>query len=285
MLLDAIRAETHRLLRNRTTLFWSVLFVPLAAFVLVIGASWLMRGNEAVLAEAGARLGVTPTALDLGERLVANTAELAGGPLLLFVLIGAATVFAGDYRWETWRLIRARNRRINLILAKVAAVMLLILAAMIALLAAGMAVDPIRASILGRGVTFGMDGEGAVSVLALFGLGWLRIVQFMMISLLAAVLTRSLMAALFIPLVIGAAQAIGAPMLMGLGVMPDSWTYMLALPGQAFDVLKTAMVGGMDAEAIPAALSARAWTSLILWTLVPLAAALALFERQDLSKE
>lgn len=285
MLIDAVRAETFRLMRNRTALFWSVLFVPIAAFVLSIGATYLTRGNEAVLAEAGARLGVTPTALNLGERLISNTAELAGGPLLLFVLIGAATVFAGDYRWETWRLIRARNRRVNLMLGKAAAVMLLILSAMIAMLIAVMAADPIRATILERGVTFSMDSRSLTTFLGLFALGWLRILQFMLISLLAAVLTRSLMAALFIPLVVGAAQAIGAPMLMGLGVMPDSWTYMLTLPGQAFDVLKTGMVGGTGAETIPAALSAKAWTSLALWTALPLAAALALFERQDLSKE
>lgn len=283
MLADAVRAEAWRMMRNRTALFWSVLFVPVAAFLLTLLAGWLTRGNEAVLAEAGARLGVLPTALDLGERLAGHAADLAGGPLLLFVLIGAATVFAGDYRWETWRLIRARNRRVNLILGKVAAVALLILMAMIAMLVAAMAAEPIRAAMLGRGVTFAMDAERLGAVLALFGLGWLRIVQFMMVALFAAVLTRSLMAALFIPLVLGAAQAMAAPMMMGmLGVMPDSWTMQLLLPGQAFDALKGAVIGGAEA---PAALPAKAWTGLILWTLIPLAAALALFERQDLSKE
>ena len=36
-----------------------------------------------------------------------------------FVLIGAATIYAGDYRWETWRLISARNTRSNLLAGKV----------------------------------------------------------------------------------------------------------------------------------------------------------------------
>ncbi len=280
---DAVRAEIYRLMRNRTALFWSALFVPIAAFLLTLLGSWLMRGNEAALAEAGAHLGVAPTALDLGERLADHAADLAGGPLLLFVLIGAATVFAGDYRWETWRLIRARNRRVNLILGKVAAVALLILMAMLAMLIAAMAAEPIRAAMLGRGVTFAMGVERLGAALALFGLGWLRILQFMMIGLFAAVLTRSLMAALFIPLVLGVAQAMAVPMLMGmLGVMPDSWTMQLLLPGQAFEALKSAVIG---ADAAPAALLAKAWTGLILWTAAPLAAAIALFERQDLSKE
>lgn len=285
MLADAIRAEIHRLSRNRTALFWSVLFVPIAAFVLTTLAGWLMRSNQAVLAQAGARLGVTPTPLDLGERLVATTGDLAGGPLLLFVLIGAATVFAGDYRWETWRLIRARNRRANLILAKVAATTLLILAAMVALLVAAMAAEPIRAALLGQGVTAALDGERLATFLGLFGLGWLRIVQFMMISLLAAVLTRSLMAALFIPLVVGAAQMIGPPLMMAMGVAPDSWAFHLALPSQAFDVLKGALIGGAGSAGVAAAPLLKGWGSLIAWTLVPLIAALALFERQDLSKE
>lgn len=282
MLGDAVRAEIYRLMRNRATLFWSALFVPLAAFLLTIGAAWLMRGNEAILAEAGAQVGITPSALNLGESLVDNTAGLAGGPLLLFVLIGAATVFAGDYRWETWRLIRPRNRRANLILGKVAATALLILMAMIAMLVASMAAEPIRAAILNRGVAFSMDGQGMLAILGLFGLGALRILQMMMISLFAAVLTRSMMAALFIPLVVAAAQAIGAPVLTAFGVEPDSWTYILALPGQAFDALKTVLIGPGQ---ISPALSLKAGTALALWTVLPLAAALALFERQDLSKE
>ena len=285
MLADAIRAEGYRLARNRTAVFWSVLFVPIAALLMGIGVSFVARGNEEKLAEVSAELGMVATPLDLGMALISNTASLAGGPVLLFVLIGAATLFAGDYRWETWRLIRARNRRANLILAKVVAMVVLAFAAMAALLVFSMIGEPIRAAIFGRAVTFSLSGEQVGAFFSLFGLGWLRVAQFAMIGLLAATATRSLLAALFIPMALGAAQAVGAPMLMGLGVMPDSWTMQLLLPGQAFDVLKSLMMGGEGAPGIPVALQVKAWISLIGWTVLPLLAALAIFERQDLSKE
>ena len=38
MLADAIRAETWRLLHNRTAMFWSVVFVPVISLVLAIAA-------------------------------------------------------------------------------------------------------------------------------------------------------------------------------------------------------------------------------------------------------
>ena len=285
MLADAIRAEGYRLARNRTAVFWSVLFVPIAALLMGIGVSFVARGNEEKLAEVSAELGMVSTPLDLGAALVSNASSLADGPVLLFVLIGAATLFAGDYRWETWRLIRARNRRPNLILAKVAAMTVLAFAAMIALLIFSMIGEPIRATIFERDVTFSLSGEQIGAFFGLFGLGWLRVVQFAMVALLAAVATRSLLAALFIPMALGAAQALGAPILGGMGVAPDSWTFQLLLPGEGFDALKGLLIGGEGAPGVPVALQVKAWISLIGWTVLPLLAALAIFERQDLSKE
>jgi ABC-2 type transport system permease protein len=285
MLADAIRAEGYRFVRNRTAVFWSVLFVPIALLILGVVVSFAAKGNQAELAEVSAELGMVSEPLNLGAALVANAAALAGGPLLLFVLIGAATLFAGDYRWETWRLIRARNRRPNLILAKLAALIMLAFAAMIALLIFSMIGEPIRAAIFERDLTFSLSGEEIGAFFGLFGLGWLRIVQFTMIALLAAVATRSLLAALFVPMALGAAQALGTPILGGMGVAPDSWTFQLLLPGQGFDVLKGLLLGGEGAPGVPVALQVKAWTSLIGWTVLPLLAALAIFERQDLSKE
>jgi ABC-2 type transport system permease protein len=285
MLADAIRAEGYRFVRNRTAVFWSVLFVPIVLMILGVVVSFAAKGNQAELAEVSAELGMVSEPLNLGAALVANAAALAGGPLLLFVLIGAATLFAGDYRWETWRLIRARNRRPNLILAKLAALIVLAFAAMIALLIFSMIGEPIRAAIFERDLTFSLSGEEIGAFFGLFGLGWLRIIQFTMVALLAAVATRSLLAALFVPMALGAAQALGTPILGGMGVAPDSWTFQLLLPGQSFDVLKGLLLGGEGAPGVPVALQVKAWISLIGWTVLPVLAALAIFERQDLSKE
>lgn len=290
MLVDAIRAEGFRLSRNRTALFWSLVFVPM--IMLVIGAvtNFVLKGSETKilgdekmppeLKEALAR-----GTLDLADALVTAAGNFANPLLLLFVLIGAATIYAGDYRWETWRLISARNSRGNLLLAKLAVVAMLALAAMAFMLIASLAENLIKAAVFERTLTFGMTGEKALQFLGFTGLSWLRILQFTMMGMLAAVLTRSLLAALFVPLVFGVAQFFTPQMLAPMGVMPDAWLSVLVNPGAATDVIQAVIKGGAEAAALPDGLVLKAWTSVTLWTLIPLAGALAWFRRQDLSKE
>jgi len=290
MLVDAIRAEGFRLSKNRTALFWSLMFVPI--IMLVIGAvtNFVLKGSETKilgdekmppeLKEALAR-----GTLDLADALVTAAGNFANPLLLLFVLIGAATIYAGDYRWETWRLISARNSRGNLLLAKLAVVAILALAAMAFMLVASLAENLIKAAVFERTLTFGMTGDKALQFLGFTGLSWLRILQFTMMGMLAAVLTRSLLAALFVPLVFGVAQFFTPQMLAPMGVMPDAWLSVLVNPGAATDVVQAVIKGGVEAAALPDGLVLKAWTSLALWTLIPLAGALAWFRRQDLSKE
>lgn len=290
MLVDAIRAEGFRLSKNRTALFWSLVFVPI--IMLVIGAvtNFVLKGSETKilgdekmppeLKEALAR-----GTLDLADALVTAAGNFANPLLLLFVLIGAATIYAGDYRWETWRLISARNSRGNLLLAKLAVVAILALAAMAFMLVASLAENLIKAAVFERTLTFGMTGDKALQFLGFAGLSWLRILQFTMMGMLAAVLTRSLLAALFVPLVFGVAQFFTPQMLAPMGVMPDAWLSVLVNPGAATDVGQAVIKGGVEAAALPDGLVLKAWTSLALWTLIPLAGGLAWFRRQDLSKE
>jgi ABC-2 type transport system permease protein len=60
------------------------------------------------------------------------------------------------------------------------------------------------------------------------------------------------------------------------------WQAQLLLPGLAYDTLK-ATIGGAPGQ--PDGLALKAIVSLTFWTLAPLAAAIAWFSRQDLSKE
>ena len=290
MLGDAIRAEGFRLSKNRTALFWSVLFVPLMSVVIGAVTNFVLKGSETKL------LGDDKTppqvvemlgqgTLDLGAAMVSAASNLANPLVLLFVLIGAATLYAGDYRWETWRLISARNSRPNLILAKIAAVAGLALVAMGFMLIANGIENLIKAVVFDRTVTASVTGEVIGQFFALTGLSWLRIVQFAMVSLLAAVVTRSLLAALFVPLVVGVAQFFTPQLLGQMGVMPDAWLAVLLNPAMATDAIQAAIAGGAAAAGLPAGLLLKAWVSLGLWTLVPLAGALAWFQRQDLAKE
>ncbi|HZW17025.1 MAG TPA: hypothetical protein VFF66_12345 [Brevundimonas sp.] len=291
MLVDAIRAEGFRLSKNRTALFWSVLFVPLITVAIGAITQFVIKANAAALladkdAPPGLReMTLTGGELDMAQSMVEAAGSLANPLVLAFVLIGAATLYAGDYRWETWRLISARNSRSNLLLGKVATVAGLALLAMLFMLVAAVVENFIRASIFERTLLFGATGEALGQFVAQFGLSWLRILQFTMIGMLAATVTRSLLAALFVPLVLGVAQYFSPQMLIPMGIMPDAWLAVLINPGAAAESIGSAIAGGERAAALPAGIILKSWISLAIWTLLPLAGALAWFRKQDLSKE
>ncbi len=281
MLVDAIRAEGFRLSRNRTALFWSLAFVPILSVAIGALTSFVLKGSETKILgdekmpeELKAALG--RGTLDMADALVTAAGNLANPLVLLFVLIGAATLYAGDYRWETWRLITARNSRVNLLLAKLAVVAVLALAAMGFMLAASVIENLIKAAVFDRSLTFSLTGAMTGQFLGFAGLSWLRILQFAMMGMLAA---------LFVPLVLGNAQFISPQMLGPMGVLPDAWLSVLVNPGAATDAIQAAIAGGVRAAALTDGLLLKAWVSLTLWTLIPLAGALAWFRRQDLSKE
>ncbi len=290
MLADSVRSELYRLVRNRMAVFWSVLFVPIMFAIGGVGFHLLTKSRTAEmggeLAKLGMDAGMGRTPVDLGQALVEYAGLAANGAALVFMLIGAATLYAGDYRWETWRLTSARNTRFNLILGKVGAFKILALAAILAFLVAGLVFSISQAFIYGRPLGFTLDGGAAGSFLMLTLLSFIRLVQYAMIALLTAVLTRSLLAALFVPVVLGFGQSLfGSVGLALLGWQPTGWEAQLMLPGLAFDTLK-AVVGpeGVPPD-MPEGLVLKAVVGLALWTLVPLGAAIAWFSRQDLSKE
>jgi ABC-2 type transport system permease protein len=291
MLVDAIRAEGFRLSKNRTALFWSVLFVPIITIAIGAVTQFVLKANEAkLMADAEAPPGLREMMqsggeLDLAQALVQAAGNVANPIVLLFVLIGAATLYAGDYRWETWRLISARNSRPNLLLGKLAVVAGLSLLAIVFMLVAAVIENFIRGAIFDRSIVFGATGEAFGQFAGQLGLSWLRILQFTMMGMLAAVVTRSLLAALFVPLVVGVAQFFSPNMLAPMGIMPDAWLAMLVNPGAAVDAVSAAIAGGERAASLPDGIVMKAWVSLGLWTLLPLAGALAWFRRQDLSKE
>ena len=290
MLVDAIRAEGFRLSRNRTALFWSLAFVPILSVAIGALTSFVLKGSETrILGDEKMpeelKAALAGGTLDMADALVSAAGNLANPLVLLFVLIGAATLYAGDYRWETWRLITARNSRINLLLAKLAVVAVLALTAMGFMLVASLIENLIKAAVFERSLTFALTGEMAGQFLGFAALSGLRILQFAMMGMLAAVVTRSLLAALFVPLVFGIAQFFSPQMLGPMGVMPDAWLSVLVNPGAATDAIQAAIAGGVRAAALPDGLLPKAWVSLTLWTVVPLAGALAWFRRQDLSKE
>ncbi|WP_339915310.1 hypothetical protein [uncultured Brevundimonas sp.] len=284
MLFDAIRAEGYRLTKNRLQLFWSVLLTPL---LFAVGGIAFHIFTKSKGDEMAAKVGLTVAAapVNMAEALAFGANYAANGVLMICVLIAAAGIYAGDYHWETWRLISARNDRMSLILGKVGVVKLTALAATTAFLIASLVFYAAQALVYHRPMTFSLDGAHAGQFGLLWLLAWVRVIQFTLIALLTAVMTRSMMAALFVPWALGFVQSILGQAMGMFGWEPHMWAPLLLLPGLDYDTLKMAIVQG-TAPAVPTAESTmRALVGLGLWTAVPLAGALAWFRRQDLSKE
>ena len=167
---------------------------------------------------------------------------------------------------------------------KVGVLALVGLAAMAVFLAASVIFHVTQAMVFERTMTFdfGASDFGAFALLWL--LSWVRIIQFTMIALLTAVMTRSLLAALFVPWALGFAQSLFGQVMPLIGWEPQMWAPQLLLPGLAFDTLKAFATDAVVAPVTDATLW-RALAGLGLWTLAPLVAAIAWFRRQDLSKE
>lgn len=285
MLADAIRSESWRLLKNRTVLSWSLIFVPLVWLAVLIGGAVIDAKVDHMADQLPPQLASARAALDLGDTLLSAAGQLANPALLAFLLIGAAAVFSCDYRWETWRLITARNSRPNLIMGKVGAVKLMTLAGLVLFLAAALLGAAIKGVVLDRDLVFRFGGEETRTFGLLFLLAFVRVVQFLMLSLLTAVLTRSQLAALFVPLVVGVTQAFLVTLAPILGWSAADWQTLLLFPGAAYEALKTVILGGVPTAVLQDGVVLRAVASLALWSLVPFSLALWWFSRQDLSKE
>lgn len=280
MLIDAFKSETYRLSRNWVQVAVATLIVPI---LFVAGGAFVLLQAKAKGGPMAAMVGINPALpaapLNLMDALMMGADKGANGVTLILMLIAAATLYVGDYRWETWRLISARNSRTSLLLGKVAVMKGLALAGMLAFLAAAIIFNLMKAGIFDRSLTFSAEASDMGQFALVWLLSWLRIVQFTLIALLTGVFTRSLLAALFVPWALGFAQTLTGQILPALGWEPTSWKMQLLLPGVAYDTLKAVVQGTSGIDIWPAL------TGLVLWTLVPLIVALVWFNRQDLSKE
>lgn len=284
MLADSVFSEGYRFLRNRPAVLWSTLFVPVVGLVITILGQTFLKQRMGEITDARlppGLLGGGP--LNLGGELVGLAAGLANPMVILFLMIGASVIYAGDYRWETWRLISARNTRPNLILGKVGIVKLLALSALLIMLVFGFAGEVAKGVIFDRPLSFSLGGAQLGDFLLSLLVSYVRVIQITLLGLLAAVVTRSLLATMFVPLAVSIAQFLLMQSIPLMNWTPTDWYAQVLMPGLATDTLHAAIKGGMAAP--PDGAAWLATVSLILWCAVPLAAAIGLFSRQDLSKE
>ena len=284
-MLDAISAETLKMTRHKATWFlvWLYPVGFLAAFLIAILVG---------LAGAGGDVAEAPP-LDQWISETAAIWELPDNPLGRFLISAyVAVVFAGEYGWNTWKLIVPHRSRFALVAAKFALIVALFavayaLTAMITVLMTWLedvvTGDPLPAGISAAGL-LEAHGKGALAALApaLLTIAY---------TSLAAVLTRSMIAALVIGIVVATAEqlfvdfgALAAAYLPGL-----VWTLYHALPGYHLANL-VSWIGEGSALRTPfpdGSVVALPWaTSLAVaaaWSAALTAATFAAFKRQDIN--
>ncbi len=282
-MLDAISAEALKFNRHRAT--WGLVWIWPIGIVLLFAVIMVAR---LLGAESGGR-----------EQSAAEWIGAAAGfwnvPPHTFgrYVVGAftAVVFAGEYGWNTWKLIVPHRARTSLIAAKYAVGFGLLAIGFV--LAAGLfnlfgwLADIVAAAPIPAGITAGAlleaHGRGALASLApvLLTIGYVS---------LAAVVTRSAVAALVIGLVattveqlfltFGPMLALRAPTLVELAYQ--------VLPGQHLANLGSFILTGSGTPVpLPSGVLTFGWAvSLAVvagWIAALIGLTIALFRRQDIN--
>lgn len=275
MLADAIAAERFRLLRDRSALFWGFCFAPIVGFALSVGGDLFLRYM------------IKKPMPGVGIGLVDQVIKaLSGGAStfdVLFLMIGAAAVLAGDYRWETWRLLTPRNTRQNLLLAKLTVVGEAVFwsLALTAVLSAAAAV--IGAGINGTTLKLSMFDRNLFDVIGVLAITWLEAMTLAALAALVGVLSRSTMGVVVVCLGARFIQTILASTLRLMEQGQPSWK-LLALPVFDADLLRATVLD--PTQLGPASNSAGpALAVLAIWVAALATGAVLLFRRQDLTKE
>lgn len=275
MLADAIAAERFRLLRDRSALFWGFCFAPIVGFALSVGGDLFLRYM------------IKKPMPGVGVGLVDQVIKaLSGGAStfdVLFLMIGAAAVLAGDYRWETWRLLTPRNTRQNLLLAKLTVVGEAVFwsLALTAVLSAAAAV--IGAGINGTTLKLSMFDRNLFDVIGVLAITWLEAMTLAALAAFVGVLSRSTMGVVVVCLGARFIQTILASTLRLMEQGQPSWK-LLALPVFDADLLRATVLD--PAQLGPASNSAGpALAVLAAWVAALATGAVLLFRRQDLTKE
>jgi len=271
MLADAIAAERFRLSRDRTSLFWGFAFAPLVAMLFSIAIDLFTR---AVLHRT-----IPGETTDLANRALGAVAGASGPFTALFLLIGASAIFAGDYRWETWRLVTPRNSRTNLLAAKLivfaeVAAWSLLLTAVTAVAAGLFGAVANQSTLVSPRAGPAFLGQYAGVMLVT----WLEVLLIGGLAALIGVLARSTMGA-----VIGGVVIVFVQSTLAATLHATTWKTLL-IPAYAGRTLKTFIAAPAEArpEAGPAGL---ALVFLLVWFVLLACGALTLFRRQDLTKE
>ena len=273
---QAFSSEWVKALRQPRALFWAFLFTPLAGFVIEIAKLLIIKAKFPQMAAMA-----SPAPM----KALLEACGTAHNPLvLLFLILGAANIFAGEYRWNTWRYLLVRNGRLQVMAAKLAVFALLAAGVIVLFMLGSLLATVVDSAINHVALKPGADGS-LLAVIMAFGLVLLNLAGVGALVALASVFTRSLTGAIISIIVFLLVVAFSEQLVTQFRVL---WAQPL-LPGLALGRLMLPvmeMAGQIPrGAALPDTNVAADLAVLGAWLGVPAALTAVLFARQDLSRE
>jgi ABC-type transport system involved in multi-copper enzyme maturation permease subunit len=281
---DVLSAEILKLTRHKATWFlvWLYPILFLVLFLVSIAIGLAHGGAHVKPATAAGWIGQTAIIWKLPNQTI--------GRYLIAAYV--AIVFAGEYGWNTWKLIVPHRSRAALLAAKFVAVFLLFLASLLLTAAMSLLLTWVEGVATGHPAPAGITAAAILDIHAKTALAGVAPFLFTLASIsLAAVLTRSMVAALVIGIVIATVEQIFVSLGPALSTYAPSlvWTLYHALPGYHLANLASWITEGTArrVQFPDRGIVALAWaTSLAVaaaWTFALAASTFAAFRRQDIN--
>jgi len=283
MISDAIAAEAYKFWRNRSAVFWGFCFVPLAVLLFNLGLqTWLKLHHsgamQAIIVSAGHR-----TSVNLGPQILRSLSLSGSSFAQIFYAVGAASFFASEYRWETWRLITPRNSRFNLWSAKFVVYAAACAASLIVLAIVGI-LHTLYGAVLTGGSLTTPDLDIWSSAVITFLSSWAELLILGAFVGLVAAVSRAMIGALLAGIVFSFAQTVAmafvhpweAP-LRDFAILPSMSAYIVRAWAAGQPIAPDVYVN--TDKLLPSVLFLAMWIAAIA------GAGAMLFQHQDLPRE
>ena len=283
-MLDALSAERLKLTRHKATWFLVWLY-PMLFFILFAASVMIALAHP----EAHAR----PATASAWLQQTSIIWKLPGQTIGRYLIAAyVAVVFAGEYGWNTWKLVIPHRSRASLLAAKFAMIFLLFLAAFALTAALSLLFTWLEEIVRGRPIPDGVTAGAILQAQGIAALSGLAPFLFTLASIsLAAVLTRSMVAALVIGIVLATIEQLFVKLGPFLSSYAPSliWGLYHALPGYHLDNLESWIADGVaERTAFPdGRVVALGWTTSLAiaaaWIAALTAGTFAAFKRQDIN--
>lgn len=272
MIAAALQAELYKLSHNRGSAFWAFGFMPLFALGSGLVEQIFVHFYIGDIIAYAAPL----------QDSLSGLASFSVSIFQICGIAGAAVIFGGEYRWETWRASLTRVDRIPAMIAKMIAFAIAISASLILCSLARLVVGFVDMVLTGSAVwpEVGVS-EIMLAHLVAFTASFLQIMVTAALVMLVCVITRAMTAGIVATVLVLVACEIAS--IRGNAGGDPIW---LLFPNIAGDAIRQAgQMIMMQREGLLAGYASMAAPVLVIEFLLLTAAAISLFVLQDLSKE